>query len=98
MTLVLIAAAVAVLVVNALIAAAWWAAGRALWQRHTARPVLVELQDGRTVEGLEIRRSRQWLTLAGARTFGEAGPVAVDGHVHIPRAHVAWIITDHKGG
>lgn len=88
-----VVALAAVSVVLAAVVVAPWLTLR----RLRARPVLVELSDGRTVEGLHVRHSARWVTLTAARTFGADGaPASIDGNIHIPRGQIAWIIDGYK--
>lgn len=67
------------------------------WRRLKRTPVMVELVDGRTVDGLHASRAAGYVSLINARTFDANGqPVSIDGNINIPKRQVAWIVDGHK--
>jgi len=84
-----IAAATAVLVVAGVLLAP-------PWRRLRRTLVLVELTDGRTIDGLHTSRALGYVSLVNARTFDADGhAISIDGTINIPRGQVAWIIDGH---
>jgi hypothetical protein len=60
------------------------------------RRVLVNLMDGRAFDGVLLSKRGSLLTLADAKLLEPGSdPVAVDGHVVVERARVAFIQIRH---